>query len=86
LDCDVLFTDDNWAKTAVEKLQKAHIVQLFKKGDLSSAEAPFFQQEGQGDSGSGCNLAENGTPQLVAAKEVEGTAVFVSWVCVGSPA
>lgn len=31
LDCDVLFTDDNWAKTAVEKLQKAHIVQLFKK-------------------------------------------------------
>lgn len=31
LDCDILFTDDAWASVAVEKLQKAHVVQLFKK-------------------------------------------------------
>lgn len=31
LDCDILFTNDDWAKIAAEKLQKAHVVQLFKK-------------------------------------------------------
>lgn len=31
LDCDVIFSNPDWAKMAVEKLQKAHIIQLFKK-------------------------------------------------------
>lgn len=31
LDCDVLFSTDDWAKMAVEKLQKANIIQLYKK-------------------------------------------------------
>lgn len=31
LDCDIILTDDNWAAMAVEKLQKAHVIQLFKK-------------------------------------------------------
>ena len=31
LDCDIIFTNDNWADLAVEKLQKAHVIQLFKK-------------------------------------------------------
>lgn len=31
IDCDVLFQDDNWAKLACEKLQKADVIQLFKK-------------------------------------------------------
>jgi len=31
LDCDVLFSSDDWAQQAVDRLQKANIVQLFKK-------------------------------------------------------
>jgi hypothetical protein len=31
LDCDVLFSAEDWAKQAVDRLQKANIVQLFKK-------------------------------------------------------
>ena len=40
LDSDIIFGNDNWSEIAVEKLQKANIVQLFKrvfylpKGDL----------------------------------------------------
>lgn len=31
IDCDVLFSEDNWADIAVEKLQNADIIQVFKK-------------------------------------------------------
>lgn len=31
LDCDVLFSEDNWAEAAVEKLNKVDIVQLYKR-------------------------------------------------------
>src|SRR5690242_4331096 len=31
LDCDIIFTQDDWAEQAVQKLQKAHVIQLFKK-------------------------------------------------------
>lgn len=31
LDCDILFSDDNWANLAVEKLQSVDVVQLFKR-------------------------------------------------------
>lgn len=31
LDCDVLFSDDNWAESAVERLKKHQMVQLYKK-------------------------------------------------------
>lgn len=31
LDCDIIFTQDNWVSQTIERLQKANIVQLFKK-------------------------------------------------------
>lgn len=51
IDCDVLFKDNSWIKQAEEKLEKADIIQLFKKvyllkkGEISygGAHNMFFQ-------------------------------------------